>query len=120
MCNEILMIVVYITIMLRFWIYFDSEFQLINTKPIIENKLKELLNELKKLKVQTILVLHSKKKMIVECSIQMLSLLLVSQTLIKHLNPCIKTLWQKLKNYVCENWMVLDVIIKKSIKMLER
>ena len=66
MCNEILMITVYITIMLRFWIYFDSEFQLINTKPIIENKLKELLNELKKLKVQIILVLHSKKKMIVK------------------------------------------------------
>ena len=30
---------------------FDSELQLINTKPMIKNKLKELLNESKKFKV---------------------------------------------------------------------
>ena len=38
---------------------FDLELQLINnnTKPVIKNKLKGLLNELKKFKVQTILVL---------------------------------------------------------------
>ena len=35
---------------------FDLELQLINTKPTIKNKLKELLNELKTLKVQSILV----------------------------------------------------------------
>ena len=34
---------------------FDPELQLINTKPVIKNKLKELLSELKKFKVQTIL-----------------------------------------------------------------
>ena len=32
---------------------FDAELQLINTKPMIINKLKELLNEWKKCKVQT-------------------------------------------------------------------
>ena len=36
---------------------FDPELQMINTKPAIKNKLKELLNALKKFKVQTILVL---------------------------------------------------------------
>ena len=30
---------------------FDQELQLINTNPLIKNKLKELLNEIKKLKV---------------------------------------------------------------------
>ena len=30
---------------------FDSELQVINTKPMIENKIKELLSELKKLKI---------------------------------------------------------------------
>ena len=35
---------------------FDPELQLINTKPIIKNKLKELLDELKNFKVQTKLV----------------------------------------------------------------
>ena len=41
---------------------FDPELQLINTKPVIKNKLKELLSELKKFKVQTILVLDYKKR----------------------------------------------------------
>ena len=35
---------------------FDPELQLIKTKPVIKNKLKELLSELKKFKVQTMLV----------------------------------------------------------------
>ena len=40
---------------------FDPELQLINTKPMITNKLKELLSELKKFQFQTILVLDYKK-----------------------------------------------------------
>ena len=36
---------------------FDPELQLINTKQVIKNKLKESLSELKKFKVQTGLVL---------------------------------------------------------------
>ena len=41
---------------------FDPELQLINIKPLIINKLKKLLNDLKKSKVQSILVLWYKKK----------------------------------------------------------
>ena len=41
---------------------FDLELQLINTKPMIKSKLKELLSELKKPKVQTILFLEYKKR----------------------------------------------------------
>ena len=41
---------------------FNPELQLINTKPVIKNKLKELLSELKKFKVQTVLVLNYKKR----------------------------------------------------------
>ena len=37
---------------------FETELQLINTKPMIKNKLKELLSEVKNFKVQTILVLE--------------------------------------------------------------
>ena len=40
---------------------FDPELQLINTKPIIKNKLKELLSEMKNFKVQRKLVLDYKK-----------------------------------------------------------
>ena len=41
---------------------FDSELQLINTKNMIKNKLKESPSELRKFKVKTILVLVYKKK----------------------------------------------------------
>ena len=41
---------------------FDPELQLINTKPMIKNKLKELLRQLKMFKVQIILVLDYKKR----------------------------------------------------------
>ena len=41
---------------------FDPDIQLINTKPMIKNKLKELLCELKKFKAQVILVLDKKKR----------------------------------------------------------
>ena len=46
---------------------FDPELQLINTKTVIKSKLKELLSDLKKFKVQTIL------EMIVKPSIQVLN-----------------------------------------------
>ena len=41
---------------------FDIELQLNNTKPMIKNKLKEFLSELKKFKFQVILVLEHKKR----------------------------------------------------------
>ena len=41
---------------------FDPELELINAKPVIKNKLKELLSKLEKFKIQTILVLDYKEK----------------------------------------------------------
>ena len=41
---------------------FDAELQVINTKPMIENKLKEFLSELKKFKLQMISILEYKKR----------------------------------------------------------
>ena len=49
---------------------FDLELQLIDTKPEYKNKLKGLLTELKKFKVQTVLVLDCKKKKISKSFIQ--------------------------------------------------
>ena len=57
----------------------------------VSKVLKVLLTELKKLKAQPVLVLDYKKRN--DCKIiQVLNLLLVIQTLLKHLNPCIKKL----------------------------
>ena len=49
---------------------FYPELQLIISKSLIKNKLKELLSELKKFKVQEILVLHFKKEIIVKSFIK--------------------------------------------------
>ena len=74
---------------------FDPELPLINTKPSIKNKLKELLGELKKFKVKTILVLENKKidyhksmSKVFHSSVK----LLMIQILIKNLDRCIKAL----------------------------
>ena len=69
MCNQILLIIVYNVETLNI---FDPELQLINTKPMIKSKLKKLLNEFKKFKVQTVLVLDYKKKRN-DCKIKHLS-----------------------------------------------
>ena len=52
---------------------FDPELQPNNAKPIIKNKFKQFLSELKKFKVQTILSLDYKKKMIVKPYIRLLN-----------------------------------------------
>ena len=72
--------------------FFDPELQLINIKPVIKSKLKKLLSELKKFKVQTILVLDYKKRNDRKIFHSSAKLLLVIQTLMKHLNPFIKEL----------------------------
>ena len=61
MCSQILPIIVYVHhCNVEILNLFDPELKLINTKPVIKNKVKKLLSELKKLKVQTILVLEYK------------------------------------------------------------
>ena len=69
---------------------FDPELQLINTNSIIKNELKELLSDLKKFKIQSKLVLQYKKKMIVKFFYSSVKLIAMNQTLMKHLNPCLK------------------------------
>ena len=72
---------------------FDPELQLINNKPMIKNKLKELLSDLKKFKVQKILALEYKKRH--DCKIFHSSTKLFTSNLLalmKHLYPCIKVL----------------------------
>ena len=82
---------------------------------MIKNKLKELLSELKKFKVQAVLVLDYKKRN--DCKFFHSSAKLVIQTLMKYLNSCIKAFSQKKKIYASKDWIFLDVIIKHSIKI---
>ena len=90
---------------------FDPELQLINTKPVIKNKLKELLSELKKFKVQTILVLDYKKRndhKIFHPNATLIANFSDNDESFKFIHQSIIT---KMKNYANKNWIILDVII---------
>ena len=69
----------------------EPELQLINTKPMIKNKLKEWFGELKKFNVEAF-----------------------KDEAFKYIYLSIMT---NIKSYVCKDWIVLNVIIKLSIKI---
>ena len=98
---------------------FDPELQLIHTKPVIKNKLDGLLNELKNFKVQTVLVLDCKKRN--DCKIFHSSIKLIASD--SDIDEAFKSMHQsimtKIKSYACEDCIVLDVIIKHSVKIFE-
>ena len=97
---------------------FDPELQLINTKPVIKNILKELLSELKKFKVETILVLDYKKRN--DCKIFHSNAKLIASD--SDIEEAFKSIHQsnmtKIKNYAGEDCIVLDVIIKTILIFL--
>ena len=98
---------------------FDPELQLINTKPMIKSKLKELLSESKKFKVQTMLVLQYKKRN--DLKIFHLSAKLISSD--SDIDEAFKSMHQsimtKIKNCASEDWIVIEIIVKHSIKNFE-
>ena len=99
--------------------HFDPDLQLINTKPVIKNKLKVLLSELKEFKVQTILVLDYEKRN--DCKIFHSSAKLIpnDSNIDEAFNSMYQSIMKKIKNYADKNWIVLDIIIKHSIKIFE-
>ena len=86
---------------------------------MIKNKLKELLSELKKFKVQTILALDYKKRN--DHKIFHLNAKLIASD--SDIYGAFKFMHQiitiKIKNCAIEDWIVLDVIIKHRIKTFE-
>ena len=97
----------------------DLELKLINTKQIIKNKLKELLSELKKFKVQTILVLKYKKRNDQKIFHSSTKLTARDSDINEALVSMHESIMPKSRNYGSEDWIVLDVITKDSIKFFE-
>ena len=95
---------------------FDPKLQLINTKPVIKNKLKELLSDLKKFKVQTILVLNCKKRNDHINFHSSYKLIARDSDIDETFKPINKGIMTK-KNCANESCIVFDVIIKHSIKI---
>ena len=89
---------------------FDPELQLIKTKPVIKNKLNELLSDLKEFKVQTVLLLNYKKRNDRESFHSSAKLIASDSDIDKAF-----IIMTKIKNYSCEDWIVMDVIIKHTI-----
>ena len=98
---------------------FDPELQMINTKPMIKNKLKELLSELGKFKVQRKLVLDFKKRN--DCKIfHSSSKLLASDSDIEEAFKSMhQSIMKKIRNFSCKYWICLGCIIKDRIKIFE-
>ena len=86
---------------------------------MIKNKLKEFLSELKKFKVEAILIVDYKKRN--DCKIFHSSAKVIASD--SDIDEALKSIHQsimtKIKNYVSEDWIVFDVIIKHSIKIFE-
>ena len=98
---------------------FDPELQVTNTKPVIKNKLKELLSELKKFKVQTILVLGCKKRNGCKTCHSCTKPIANDSDIDEALKSMHQSIMTKIKNYADKDWIVLDVIIKHHIKIFE-
>ena len=102
---------------------FDPESQLINTKPVMKNKLKELLSDFKKFKVQVILVLDYKKRN--DCKVFDSSTKIIANDseIDEAFKSMHKRIMTKIKNDKDDkddkDWIVLDVIIKHSIEIFE-
>ena len=86
---------------------------------MIKNKLKELLSELKKFKVQTILVLDYKKRNDCQTFHSGAKVIANDSDIDKTFKFIHQSIMTKIKNYACKDWIGLDVIIKHSIKIFE-
>ena len=96
---------------------FDPELQLVNTKSMIKNKLKELLIEFKKFKVQAILVLEYKKGNDYKIFHSNVKLIASYPEIDEAFIFMHQSIMAKIKTYPSEGYIFLDVVIKHSIKI---
>ena len=96
---------------------FDQELQLINTNPLIKNKIKELLNEMKKFKVQAILFLDYKKRNDHKILYSNANLIASDSDIDEAFKSMHQNIMTKIKSYASEDYIVFDVIMKHSIKL---
>ena len=86
---------------------------------MIKSKLKELLSELKKFKVQTILVLDYKKRNDRKIFHSSTKPIASDSDIDEAFKSMHQNIMAKIKNYACEDWILLDSIIGHSIKIFE-
>ena len=84
---------------------------------MIKNKLRELLSELKKFNVQTILILDYKKRNDRKIFHSSTTLIANDSGIDKAFKSMDQGIMTKIKNPDDKDWIVLDVIIKHNIKI---
>ena len=99
---------------------FHPELQVINSKRVVKNKLDEFLSELKKFTFQTMSVLHSKKRNDHEIFHSSAKLIASNSYIDETFKSMHQSIMAKVKNYSSEDCIVLDVIIKHSMKIFEK
>ena len=78
-----------------------------------------MLSELTKFKIQTILVLDCNKRNDLKAFHPSAKLIASDSEIDKAFKFMQQIITTKIKNNACEDWIVLDVIIKHSIKIFE-
>ena len=86
---------------------------------MIKSKLKELLSDLKKFKVQKILALNYKKRNNHKIFHSFTKLIASNSDIDKAFKSMHQSIMTKIKSYACGDWIILDVVIKYSIKIFE-
>ena len=86
---------------------------------MIKRKLKKFSSELKMFKVQTIFILEYKKKNYCKTFHSNSKLIASDSDIDEAYKIHASKYYDKIKNYVCKDWIVLDTIIKHSIKIFE-
>ena len=84
---------------------------------MIKNKLKELLSKLKKFKVQTMLVLDYKERNDSKIFHSCATLIANNSEIDEAFKSMDQSIMTKIKNYADKDWILLDTIIKHSIKI---
>ena len=98
---------------------FDPKLQLIDTKPLIKNKLKELLIEWKKFEVKAVLVVDYKKRNERKILHSSTKLIASDSDIDEAFKSMHRSIMTKIENYVFEDWIVLDGVIKHDINIFE-
>ena len=98
---------------------FDPELQLINTETMIKSKLKEFLSELKRFKVQTILVLEYEKRNDHKNFHSSAKLIATDSNIDETFKSLHQSIMTKMKNSASKDWIVIKTIVKYSIKIFE-
>ena len=98
---------------------FDPKLQLIDTKPLIKNKLKELLIEWKKFEVKAVLVVDYKKRNEHKILHSSTKLIASDSDIDEAFKSMHRSIMTKTENYVFEDWIVLDAVIKHDINISE-